>query len=754
MAAQPFRLPDFYMPYPARLNPHLESARTHSKAWAREMVMIEGSGIWDEDDFDRHDYALLCAYTHPDCDAAELGLITDWYVWVFFFDDHFLDIYKRTRDLAGGQAYLDRLAAFMPLDDAQGYPEPTNAVEAGLADLWARSVPVMSADWRKRFAIATRELLNESMWELSNIDKGRVSNPIEYIAMRRKVGGAPWSAGLIEHAVGAEVPAEIAATRPMEVLRDTFSDAVHLRNDIFSYQREVEGEGELSNGILVLETFLGCDTQEAAERVNDLLTSRLQQFEHTALTEVPALLADRGLDARAAADVLAYAKGLQDWQSGGHEWHMRSSRYMNAEADLGPELAVLGGPVGLGTSAARLFASVARTMPTRLRSFAYTPFEPVGVAELPEFLMPFGNGLSPHLQHSREELVRWCRRQGLLEAVPELPASGLWSERDLRDFDFPLCSAGMKPDATADGLDLISAWLAWGTWIDDYYPVVYGRTHDMAGARLMHERLLAMMPLDGGPAAPGPHPAELGLADLWQRTTGSMNPAERADFRTGTVRMLESWLWETANLIENRIPDPVDYIEMRRLTFGSDLTRSLLRLGRTDAIPAEVFEASPLTELEAAAFDYCTLVNDLYSHQKESQFEGDLHNAVVVVRNFLDCDQEQAIAIVHDLTTERMRQFVHLADTEIPSLHDQLGLPPETRAALEEYVQELRQWMYGILKWHRECHRYDEPSMLRRFAPPATPTATPASRPSGPLLGAPTGLGTSAARVLELLRRG
>ena len=80
------------------------------------------------------------------------------------------------------------------------------------------------------------------------------------------------------------------------MLRDTFSDAVHLRNDLFSYQREVEDEGELSNGVLVLETFLGCTTQEAADAVNDLLTSRLQQFENTALTELPPLFAETGLD--------------------------------------------------------------------------------------------------------------------------------------------------------------------------------------------------------------------------------------------------------------------------------------------------------------------------------------------------------------------------------------------------------------------------------------------------------------------------
>ncbi len=322
---QPFDLPNFYTPYPARLNPHLDEARRHSKEWARRMEMLEGSGIWDERDLDGHDYALLCSYTHPDCSAEALSLVTDWYVWVFFFDDHFVEKFKRTLDRAGGKEYLDRLPDFMPMDLDTPVPEPANPVEAGLADLWARTVPAMSKEWRARFRESTEHLLNESLWELSNIHIHRVPNPVEYIEMRRKVGGAPWSAGLVEYAAGAEVPAAVAGTRPLRVLRDTFADAVHLRNDLFSYQRETQDEGELSNGVLVLETFLGCTTQEAADSVNDLITSRLQQFENTVFTELPVLFAEEALDPRSCAAVLAYAKGLQDWQSGGHEWHLRLS---------------------------------------------------------------------------------------------------------------------------------------------------------------------------------------------------------------------------------------------------------------------------------------------------------------------------------------------------------------------------------------------------------------------------------------------
>ncbi|PBC72118.1 hypothetical protein BX265_6735 [Streptomyces sp. TLI_235] len=441
---QPFELPDFYVPHPATLNPHLEHARTHTKRWARGMGMLEGSGVWEEHDLDSHDYALLCAYTHPDCSAEELALVTDWYVWVFFFDDHFLELFKRTQDRKGGKAYLDRLPDFMPMDLSAGMPEPTNPVEAGLADLWLRTVPGMSPAWRERFRESTEHLLYESMWELSNINAGRVSNPVEYIEMRRKVGGAPWSAGLVEHAVGAEVPAEIAASRPMRVLRDAFSDGVHLRNDLFSYQREVEDEGELSNGVLVLETFFGCSTQEAAERVNDLLTSRLHQFENTVFAELPLLFAAHGLDPAACVDVMKYVKGLQDWQSGGHEWHMRSSRYMNDGGAMAERTPDLPGPTGVGTQAADLLKSLRGLVgPARARSFTHTPFREVGPSLLPDLEMPYPTRLNPHLETARTGLVDWARRVQLIDPVP-----GVWTEEKLVDYDFALCAAGIDPDAT------------------------------------------------------------------------------------------------------------------------------------------------------------------------------------------------------------------------------------------------------------------------------------------------------------------
>ncbi len=725
MATQPYELPDFYVPYPARINPHLEGARAHSKSWAYEFDMIdvpqEGHHVWDEHDFDSHDYALLCAYTHPDATGPQLDLVTDWYVWVFYFDDHFLELYKKTRDIPAAKAYLDRLLLFMPAE-GEITEIPTNPVERGLVDLWNRTIPSMSADWRRRFRLTTEALLAESLWELSNISAGRIANPIEYIEMRRKVGGAPWSANLVEY-VTSEVPEAISETRPMHVLSDTFSDAIHMRNDLFSYQREVEVEGEVNNAVLVMETFFGCPTQRAANLVNDILTSRLHQFENTAVVEVPQLLAENGIDPQGQLDVLNYVKGLQDWQSGGHEWHLRSSRYMNKGGK-----AALSNGLGsnFGTSAMRIASSLISTAPYRMRSHSFTPYRPVGPTTLPDIYMPFKAKSSPHLDSARFAVLEWGAQTGITDGT-------VWDARMLEAFDLPLCASGIFPDASAEELALASEWLAWGTYADDYYPQVFGLRRDLAAAKATTARLSALMPLDlVGPPPVGP--LEVSLADLWQRTAEPMSMEDRRTFRQTVDTMTESWLWELANQAQNRIPDPVDYVEMRRRTFGSDLTMSLCRIGHGRQVPPEVYRSRPVQAMENAAADYACLLNDLFSYHKETQYDGDFHNGVAVVQNFLACTKDEAVAVVNDLMTARMQQFQTVTENDLPTMISDFGLSDDVGHAVLGYAEELRNWMSGILVWHEGCHRYKASDLPHRTAQPHR-------------IGTPTGLGTSAFRL-------
>ncbi|MEW9529271.1 germacradienol/geosmin synthase [Microbispora sp. NPDC049125] len=724
-----YELPDFYLPHPPRLNPHLETARAHTRGWAADMGMLDDPDIWDEHLLEAMDYGLMCAYTHPDCPAPELDLITDWYVWVFFFDDHFLETFKRSRDVKGAQEYLDRLDAFMSDDP----PEPANPVERGLADLWPRTVPAMSPAWRSRFVRVTRDLTQESMWELFHIESGAVSNPIEYIEERRKVGGAPWSAALVEHAVGAELPARVAGTRPIRVLTESFADAVHLRNDLFSYQREVEQEGELSNCVLVAERFFGSDTRRAVEITNDLLTSRLHQFEDTALTELPELFADEAVSPPEQEHILRYVKGLQDWQAGGHAWHTASSRYTKPGRSAGmpgiPGVPRVPGVPGVNVSPAHLAGAGG------LRNHTHIPYAEVSV-RLPEPYMPFQVRDNPHLEEARAADVAWCGAMGFFDAVPGIPATAVWSERQLVGLDLALCSSGIAPDAPADALILATNWLAWGTYGDDYYPQVFGAARDLVGAKLSNRRLKEFMPLDLTSAPVPLNGVERGLADLWPRTAGPMPMESRRAFRTAVEEMIDSWVWELTGLARNRVPEPIDYIEMRRRTFGSDMTMSLARLTPGRRIPAELHGTREFLGMTNAAQDYACMVNDLFSYRKEIQFEGELHNCVLVMQKFLDCGPDEAIAVVDALMTSRMKQFEHISTADLPTLLDRVEAGDALRESVAGYVDELRDWMAAVVRWHQRTRRYLDSEL-------AHPAATRWTQ-------GPTGLGTATARIISL----
>lgn len=335
------------------------------------------------------------------------------------------------------------------------------------------------------------------------------------------------------------------------------------------------------------------------------------------------------------------------------------------------------------------------------------PFQKVGPSLLPDFYMPFQVEHSPHLPGARPRLIEWTHRMGMLQ-------EGVWDEDKLAAADLPLCAAGIDPDASPEALDLSSDWLAWGTYGDDYYPLVYGGRRDLAAARVTTQRLSDCMPLDGEQVLVPANAMERGLIDLWARTTAEMRPDQRRTLKDAVNVMTESWVWELANQIQHRVPDPVDYLEMRRATFGSDLTMSLCRMGHGPAVPPEVYRSGPVRSLENAAVDYACLVNDVFSYQKEIEYEGEVHNAILVVQNFFGIDYPTALRVVHDLMTQRMQQFEHVAAHELPVVYDDFGLSEEAREVMRGYVADLQHWMAGILHWHRTVDRYKADHLARR----------------------------------------
>jgi germacradienol/geosmin synthase len=150
-------------------------------------------------------------------------------------------------------------------------------------------------------------------------------------------------------------------------------------------------------------------------------------------------------------------------------------------------------------------------------------------------------------------------------------------------------------------------------------------------------------------------------------------------------------------------------------------------MGHGPAVPPEVYRSGPVRSLENAAIDYACLVNDVFSYQKEIEYEGEVHNAILVVQNFFGVDYPTALGVVHDLMTQRMEQFEHVARHELPIVYEDFDLSEEAREVMGNYVDDLRNWLAGILNWHREVDRYKADHLARRAHGflPDTPPALP-----------------------------
>ena len=150
-------------------------------------------------------------------------------MWVFFFDDDFLELFKAQEDMENARDYLIRLRVYADRS-GRGIAVP----KPGCRKSAARSVESDDSDEDSRVAgslfESTRNLLEECVWELANIQEGRVANPIEasrcggkWVALR---GRRIWS----KHAVGVEGAGPGRGAASDAGAQRHVSDGVHLCN--------------------------------------------------------------------------------------------------------------------------------------------------------------------------------------------------------------------------------------------------------------------------------------------------------------------------------------------------------------------------------------------------------------------------------------------------------------------------------------------------------------------------------------------
>ncbi|GAB3551245.1 germacradienol/geosmin synthase [Actinopolyspora lacussalsi] len=703
---RPFELPDFYTPHPARLNPHVDSARTHTTRWARETELLHQPRIGpstttipDETEFDDHDYALLSGYAHPDVSASTLNLLADWYAWMFVLDDQLLPHDEHTNPSVEARRHVQRLLGFLRTHAAPA-PEPNTPLERGLAELWQRTAATAPPRLLRRLAADTRLLLTARVRQPSRT-VAPAPNPVDHLRDSRHSSGARWVATLVEYTLGSSLPPDVARSRPVRLLRECFADALRLCNDLFSYQRETRQERKRDNAVLSIERFLECSPQRAADIANAVLTRRIHLFETTLHRGLPALLTEHALPEQQRTTVLAYANGLRDWLAGAHEWHSMSTRYMNT----GPiHTTRIRQPAGVGFATA-----VHDTHPVDNTGPAVTPGETRRRWELPSWSARSHDTnrttTNPLLTRLRSRTSIWAQRHGI-------PENALSSTTHTNDY--ALLAARVLPDGGETELALLADWSLWARFVND------------GAHRQQHRpwpRLAEFLPPDPGDMPTTTEPVEQALAELWTRTTTIIPTRAQRRFRQRIRKFLHHTADEPFEPVGSEPADLLAPLETPHRTARSHLRLALTELRLGPDIPPGVLRSPAMRSLRQVFAEITALHEDLVIAHHRGRCEAPVA-AIPTPRRAHDERRHHVVSVLTDLLRTRQRRFESLLNRDVSEVRAEYRLSPTADRQLDNYLDGLDHWITGELSWLLENERHNlnpaPATQSSRHRPPST----------------------------------
>ncbi|GAA1401835.1 hypothetical protein GCM10009639_44640 [Kitasatospora putterlickiae] len=226
-------------------------------------------------------------------------------------------------------------------------------------------------------------------------------------------------------------------------------------------------------------------------------------------------------------------------------------------------------------------------------------------------------------------------------------AHGLLAPEDLaryHTYALPELIGHSYPRARGAELDLLVDILGWFTILDDRFDGPPGR--DPAEARGIVEPLLAV--LAGRPVPPGtsqPHLLDA-WRELWQRQTAPMPPGWRRRAAAEWRSCLRTFLAETAHRAARTQPDLAETVRLRRHASCLYPFMDILEHVHGGEAPAGLHADPALHRLRANTADAATLINDLYSADREERQNVAAFNTVLTLQRIRGCTRSRAARAV------------------------------------------------------------------------------------------------------------
>ncbi|MFG2212245.1 hypothetical protein [Streptomyces sp. NPDC048638] len=311
--------PAFTIPWPARLNPHVEQMRRRSLRWAQDAGIVCGEEEVRRLDGPRFD--RLAGYAHPDAQGPGAQLVSDWMFWFFPFDDWFDGPVGEDPALVRG--VIDPMVRF-GYGDAGALPLSAPPLVHAFAELCGRSRMGMTSGWQSRFAEDMATYLFSYVLEAQMRQRPGEGSLEHVVEVRRNAIGIRPSLTFGETAEGRELGFPLALSETLHRLRRVCADTVVVQNDAYSLHKDLH-QGESSNQAVLLMREQGMAEPEAIrhlEGVHDRLIDEYLDLEGQALP-----LPRRYALPEQTAHLTGYLSNLRSWISGNNAWSQETRRY-------------------------------------------------------------------------------------------------------------------------------------------------------------------------------------------------------------------------------------------------------------------------------------------------------------------------------------------------------------------------------------------------------------------------------------------
>ncbi|MFJ8473391.1 cytochrome P450 [Kitasatospora sp. NPDC094011] len=352
------------------------------------------------------------------------------------------------------------------------------------------------------------------------------------------------------------------------------------------------------------------------------------------------------------------------------------------------------------TGAPERAAAPAGTLPTDRARPTGCPF--TGTANTPATARP-GTAIAvappqprppAELRAAADRHADWAVHHGLL-APTELPGYRAYALHELIGHAFPRVRGAE--------LDLLVDMLGWFTVLDDHFDGPPGRRPTEAHALV--DPLIST--LADGPRPTAPDGRLLtAWRELWDRQSESASPAWRARAAHEWRACLATFPAEAEHRARGTVPalglGLAETMRLRR--HGSCLypfMNILERVHGADA-PAALHAEPALHRLRANTADAATLINDLYSLEREERQSAAAFNTVLTLQRARGCTRGRAVSAVR-------ARVAHLR-RENEALRRDLG---RRHPAGRWYLDGTRELVTGVQAWTSTSDRYQVPGGRR-----------------------------------------